>query len=457
VSAEDILDSPDPELEARRAELTTAPVERLVVRMAIPTIATMLVSSIYNMTDTYFVSYLGTSATAAIGIAFPLMQIIQALGFFFGQGAGNYVSRELGAKRVDNAERMASTGFYASLIGGAVFAVIGLLVMEPLALLLGSTPTILPHAKDYLLYIILGTPWMTGSLVLNNLLRYQGRAVFGMVGVISGALVNIALDPLFIFVFGMGVSGAASATMISQFISFAVLLGACTRKGSMRVSIRKFSPSRRAFREMFKGGIPSLCRQSIGSIAAVTMNQFARNYGDAALAALSIVQRVTMFSYSALIGFGQGFQPVCGFNFGAGRLDRVKRAFWFSVKVSTIFLSVFGAAIFLFSPQIIAVFRADDAEVINIGSLSLRLQALVHPLFGWAVLNNMMLQTTGKAFRSSLLSIARQGLFLLPALLIFAPLLGLLGIQISQPVADVGSFLLAVPMYFSAKRDYEKT
>jgi putative MATE family efflux protein len=424
--------------------------------MATPTIMTMLVTSIYSITDTYFVGSLGTSATAAIGIAFPLMVIIQALGFFFGQGSGNYISRELGAMRVDNAVRMASTGFFASLIGGTAFAGICMFAIEPLALLLGSTPTILPHAIEYLRFNILGTPWMTGSLVLNNLLRYQGSAFFGMVGVVIGALINIALDPLFIFVFKMGVSGAALATMISQFISFLILLIACTGKSNLHISLKNFSPSARAFREMMSGGLPSLCRQGIGSVAGILINQFARGYGDAAIAAISIVQRVTMFSYSALIGFGQGFQPVCGFNFGAGRIDRMKRAFWFCVKVSAVFLTVLGVLIFLFSSQIVAIFRADDPEVIRIGSLALRLQALVYPLFGWAVLNNMMLQTTGKAFRSSVLSIARQGLFLLPALLIFVPLFGLLGLQISQPVADVGSFILAVPMYVSAKRDYDR-
>ena len=446
----------DQSFSAKREAMTTAPVEKLVLRMAIPTISTMMITSAYSMTDTYFISTLGTSATAAVGIAFPLMAVIQAFGFFFGQGSGNYISRELGANRMDNAARMATTGFFSSLAAGAVLAVIWLIFLEPLALLLGSTPTILPYAVDYLRFTILGTPFMIGSLVLNNLLRYQGSAFYGMVGMTCGAIMNILLDPLFIFALGMGVSGASLATLFSQMFGCAILLAGSTKKDNIRIRPKLFSPSGKAYYEMLRGGLPSLCRQGISSVAAVVLNQFARGYGDAAIAAISIVQRVTMMSYSALIGFGQGFQPVCGFNFGAGRYDRVKRAFWFCIKVSAVFLVLFGVVLFVFATPIITIFRADDAEVIRIGSLSLKLQAIAYPLFGWVIFNNMMMQTTGKPVHASILSLSRQGLFLLPALFISVPLLGLLGIQISQPIADAGSFILAIPLYNNVRKGFNE-
>ncbi|MDR3121659.1 MAG: MATE family efflux transporter, partial [Clostridiales bacterium] len=370
-------------MDEKREMMTTAPVERLVCRMAVPTIITMLISALYNMADTYFVGSIGTSATAAVGIAFPLMAVIQAFGFFFGQGAGNYISRELGALNFERAAKMASTAFFSALIAGAALAAAGFFAVRPLALALGSTDTILPYALDYLRFIVIGAPWMAASLVLNNLLRFQGSAFYGMLGMTSGAVLNVGLDPLLIFVFGMGVGGAALATMISQFVSCAILLVGCTRKGNVRILPKNFSPSPAAYREMFRGGFPSLCRQGIGSIAAIATNQFARGYGDAAIAAFSIVQRVTMFAYSALIGFGQGFQPVCGFNYGAGRYDRVKRAFWFCVKVATVFLTLLGLVMFLAAPHIVTAFRRDDVEVIGLGTLSLRLQTLAFPLFGW--------------------------------------------------------------------------
>jgi putative MATE family efflux protein len=435
--------------------MTSAPVEKLVLRLAAPTITTMLISALYNMADTYFVGSLGTSATAAVGIAFPLMAIIQAFGFFFGQGSGNYISRELGALHFDNAKRMVSTGFISALFAGAILTIVGLTTLEPLALLLGSTPTIFPYAVDYLRYICIGIPFMTGSLVLNNLLRFQGSAFYGMLGISSGAILNIGLDPLFIFVFGMGVGGAALATIISQFTGCAILLIGCSRKGNLRINPKEFSPSLKTYAEMFRGGFPSLCRQGISSVAIVILNQFARIHGDAAIAAISIVQRVTMFSYSALIGFGQGFQPVCGFNYGAKRYDRLKRAFWFCVRVSTVILTLLGIVMFIFSTQIIAVFRADDPAVIGIGSLTLRLQAAVFPLFAWVVLNNMMMQTSRKAVRASVLSLARQGIFLLPALFILSPAAGLFGLQLCQPVADICSFLLAIPLHRSVIREFQ--
>ncbi|MDR1509710.1 MAG: MATE family efflux transporter [Synergistaceae bacterium] len=428
-------------------KMTTAPVERLVLKLAVPTVTIMLISALYNMADTFFVGSLGTSATAGVGISFPLMAIIQAIGFFFGHGSGNYVSRQLGAQKFENASKMAATGFVLSFALGICIGAAGLAFSDDMAIFLGATVTILPHARSYLFYILLASPWMTASLMLNNLLRFQGSAFYGMIGMVSGALINVVLDPIFIYVLGMGVAGAASATMISQFIGFCLLLAGCYRGSNIRIRLRDFTPKFALLREIVRGGIPSLFRQTLASVATIYVNKLAGAYGDAAIAAMSIVMRIVMFSNSALLGLGQGFQPVCGFNYGARLYDRVKKAFWFCVKLSTAGLCLSTAAAWLFAPEIIAIFRGDDEDVIRIGTLALRLQFTTSTLMGWVIMNNMMLQTIGKSFSASLLALARQGLFLLPCLFALTRVLGLTGIQVSQPLADVATFALSIPLH----------
>lgn len=435
--------------------MTTEPVEKLVVRMAIPTIIMMMISAMYNMADTYFVGSLGTTATGAVGVSFSFMALIQAFGFFFGHGAGNFISRQLGARKYDSASRMAVTGFVSALGAGALIAAVGLVFIEPLALALGSTPTILPEAIAYLRYILLGAPWMAASLTLNNLLRFQGSAFYGMIGMTSGAVLNVALDPIFIFVLGLGVAGASLATMISQFVGFCLLLVGCTRGGNIAISMRNLSLQLRDYREIVRGGLPSLCRQGLASIAVVTLNRMAGMYGDAAIAAMSVVQRVYWMAGSALIGWGQGFQPVCGFNYGAGLFDRVKRAFSFCVKSSTLVLMVLAALGIIFAHDVVALFR-DDPEVIEIGGRALRFQCMVMPLTGWVIMNNMMLQTIGKAGPATLLALARQGLFLMPLLILLTPRLGVLGIQLAQPGADFLTFLMSLVLGVRVLRDMGK-
>jgi putative MATE family efflux protein len=430
--------------DAKFAMMTETPVERLVVRMAIPTIVTMMISSLYNMADTFFVGTVGTSATAAVGISFSLMAVIQAIGFLFGQGSGNYISRQMGANDYEGASAMAATALYTSLIAGGVIAVFCLIFLEPLAVMLGSTETTMDYACDYLRYILLGAPFMTASFVLNNQLRFQGSAVYGMVGITVGAVLNIALDPLLIIVFDMEVAGAALATMISQIVSSVILFIACMRNGGISIHPRSFAPKPALYYEMIRGGMPSLLRQGLMSVATLFLNRIAGNYGDAAIAAMSISARVTMFANSALLGFGQGFQPVCGFNYGAKRYDRVRGAFWFSVKVTTGVIFAFCIVIFIFATDIVGVFR-DDAEVIRIGSLALRAQSLAFPLVGWVIINNMMLQTIGKSAKASILAFARQGLFFVPFLFILTAAFGLFGLQICPPCADVATFILSVP------------
>ena len=364
----------DEKREQKFHQMTETPVSRLICRLAAPCIISMLVTAFYNMADTFFVGMLkSNSATGAIGVVFSLMAIIQAVGFFFGHGSGNFISRELGRQNFEEASNMAATGFFAAMAAGAVICILGRIFLEPLSLLLGSTPTILPYTKAYLQVILLGAPWMMASLVLNNQLRFQGSAAYAMVGISSGAVLNIGLDPLLIFVFDLGIAGAAWATIISQFVSFCLLLIGCSRGGNLHIHISRVQLKWSYYDMIIRGGLPSLARQGLASVATICLNRAIRPYGDAAIAAMGVVQRIAMFGGSAMIGFGQGFQPVCGFNYGAKLYQRVKDGFWFCVKSSTVFLLAISALGFVFAPQLIALFR-DDPEVIACGTAALRFQ-----------------------------------------------------------------------------------
>lgn len=426
--------------------MTQTPVERLVCEMAVPTIISMLITSIYNMADTYFVGKINTQATGAVGVVFSLMALIQALGFFFGHGSGNYISRKMGQQKMEEAEKMAANGFFYAIICGVLVAVVGLILVEPFARLLGATDTILPYAVDYLSIILIGAPAMTSSLVLNNQLRFQGSASYAMVGIVTGGLLNIVLDPILIFGFHLGIKGAAVATVISQFISFFLLFAGTRRGGNIRIRLSAFQPDSNSIIQIFRGGFPSLCRQGLASVATIALNQMAGGYGDAAIAGMSIVSRIAMFANSALIGFGQGFQPVCGFNYGARLYKRVRDAFWFCVKVAVVFLVIVSVLGYCFAPQIVAAFRKGDEEVIAVGVTALRLMCLVFPLNSWIVLCNMMSQSIGEAFKASLLAASRQGLFFIPLIFILPLIFGLYGVQICQTVSDICTFALAVPL-----------
>ena len=430
--------------EEKFKQMIETPVEKLIPRLAVPTIISMLVTSIYNMADTFFVSQIGTSASGAVGVMFSAMAMIQAIGFTLGMGSGNYISRSLGNRDEDIAGRAAATAFFTAGIIGILIAVFGTIFSRPLVYLLGATDTIAPFAQDYARYILIAVPFMLTSFVMNNILRAQGNAVFAMIGITAGGILNMVLDPLLIFGFHMGISGAAIATMASQMISFLILLYQCNvQKGCIRIQFSKFTPTLSMYGEILHAGLPSFCRQGLASLATVILNFAAGPYGDAAIAAMSIVSRFMMFVNSSLIGFGQGFQPVCGFNFGAKRYDRVLQSFWFCVKVAVIMLTSFGVIAFIFSNSIITVFRREDAEVIRIGTLALRLQLLTMPFQAWVIMVNMLTQCIGYGFRSSLVAMGRQGLFLIPSLLIFPRVFGILGLQISQPVADMLTFVLA--------------
>lgn len=439
------------------AYMLSEPVPRLVCQMAVPTIISMLVTSFYNMVDTFFVGKLNTQATAAVGVVFSVMAFIQAFGFFFGHGSGNFISRKLGAGEFEESNRMAAVGFFTAFFAGVIAGALGIIFLTPLAKVLGSTPTILPYTKDYLRIILIGCPLMMSSLVLNNQLRFQGSASYAMVGIVTGAVLNIVLDPLLIFVFDMEVAGAALATVVSQVVSFVILFFMSRKGGNIRIEFKNFKPSWMLYWEMFKGGIPSLCRQGLASIAQICLNRAAGTYGgdfsDAAIAALSIVGRVSMFANSALIGFGQGFQPVCGMNYGAKHYSRVREAFRFCVKYAAVFLIVVSVAGFVFAEPLVTLFRKEDGDVIRIGTLALRLQCLVFPLNAWIVMCNMMLQSIGKAAKASFVAAARQGIFFIPLIYILPAFFGLLGVQMCQTWSDVCSFLLSVPLGISVLRE----
>jgi putative MATE family efflux protein len=431
--------------EERLNKMLNTPVGILIMSLGLPSVVINVVTAIYNMADTYFVSYLGTGAIAGVGVVFPLMAMIQALGFLFGQGSGNFISRELGAGHGERASEMAATGFFSVIIVCAFLGALGVLFINPLARVLGATATILPYARSYMRFILIGSPFMAASLVLNTQLRFQGSSFYGMIGMMSGAVLNIILDPLFIFVFHLGVTGASLATAISQLAGCAVLLAGCSSRGNIGIDPRQFSPKFSNYKEVLRGGFPSLLRQCMGSFVTVVINHSAAFYGDAAIAALAIVNRVILTANAALLGFGQGFQPVCGFNYGAGRYDRVKAAFFFCVRFFILLLVLLAAALAVFAPQVIGLFRS-DAEVLEIGVRTLRLSCLSLPFLGFIILCNMALQTMGKAGEASFLALARQGLFLLPVLFVLRPLLGLLGIQLGQPISDTITFIFSVPL-----------
>lgn len=437
--------------------LVNQPVEKVIVQMAIPTIISMMISSIYNMADTYFVSQLGTSASGAVGIIFSAMAIIQAISFTIGMGSGNFMARCLGAGQQEKGEQIASTAFFTGLITGTIIGGICLFHVEDIVMLLGSTETIKPYAVEYARYIFLATPFMMCSFIMNNLLRLQGLAIYAMVGITLGGVLNMMLDPIFIFGLGMGTSGAAIATGLSQLISFTVLLCQCNlRKECISIRLRNFKPSLSLYGQVINGGMPSLGRQGMASLATIVLNTTARPYGDAAIAAMAIVNRFIYMINSAVIGFGQGFQPVCGFSFGAKKYDRVKKAFWFCVKSSTAVLLVISVVLFLFSGNIIGLFRKDDIEVINIGTTALRLQILTMPLNGYLTMGNMFSQSIGYGVRATILSLSRQGLFLIPILVIGEHFFGLIGIQMAQPLADICTFIISTLIILGILKEFTK-
>ena len=440
------------EKSERYIYMTQTPVNKLILKLSVPTIISMLITGIYNSADTYFVGKISTEATAAVGIVFSVMAIIQAIGFMCGQGSGNYLARMLGANDTKQANEVASTGFALSLIIGGAIAVIGVCLVEPISGLLGASEATLDDTKNYMRIILFGAPFMTGQFVINNQLRFQGSAVYAMFGLLAGAIANIVLDPIYIFVMDLGVSGAALATVSGQAISFIVLLIGSRKGENIHVSFKNVKINGHYILQIINGGVPSLFRQGLAALATILLNKIAGEYGsDAAVAGMSIATRVLMLVSSALIGFGQGYQPVCSFNYGANLKKRVREGYFFCLKYGTIFLCIVAAGCFVFAPQIVSCFR-DDQAVIDIGAKALRFQSVSLPLMSGIVMTNMMLQSIGAGVKASISSSARNGIFFIPLLFLFSWLFGLTGVESAQAAADVCAMILAVPFAASELR-----
>ena len=429
-------------------KMTETPIPKLILSLAAPTILSMLITSIYNLADTFFVGQISTSASGAVGIVSSLMAIIQALGFMLGHGSGSIISRSLGSQNTDAATRFASTSFFTALVFGGIITAAGLLTLPDFMILLGSTETILPHACAYARPILLAAPLMISSLVMNNILRYEGKASFAMIGLVTGGLLNIALDPLFIFGLGMGTAGAGLATALSQTISFCILLSMFLRGKTVsqfRITAVTHSPAE--FGTILMTGMPSFGRQGLNSIGGMLLNIAARGYGDAAVAGMSIVSRIFMFIISVAIGTGQGFQPVAGFNYGAQKYRRVRQACLFTMAASFCFLSVILTVCWFNAETLIRLFR-DDPEVTAVALPAFRYQCFAMLLQPVIVAGNMLFQSIGKSGRATFLACCRQGVFFIPLILTLPRAFGLLGVEICQPIADVLTFFVTVPFLF---------
>lgn len=435
--------------------LTQGPVRHVVIKMSVPTIISMMVTSLYNIADTYFVGQLNTQSTAAVGVVFSIMFFIQACGFFFGHGSGNYISRELGARRRNNAVKMASNGFFYSFLMGTAILVGGLIFLQPLSLLLGSTPTILPYTEQYMGIVLLGAPFLTSSLTLNNQLRFQGNANYAMYGIVAGAILNISLDPLFIFTFNLGIRGAALATIIGQFSSFLILFFMTRHRKNIGIHIKNFAPSWHSIKEIFFGGSPSLMRQGLACVATMSLNIAAGAYGDSTIAAMSIVNRISMLVLAAVIGLCQGFQPICGFCYGAGLYSRLREAFRFTLKLGTIFLLCVTVVGWLVSSSLIGLFR-NDPEVIAIGVVAFRWQLCTYALCPFIIGSNMLAQTCRKPVRANILAASRQGLFFIPLIFTLPMFFGLLGVEMCQAVSDVLSFAVTIPIMIYTFKEFAR-
>ncbi len=462
--------------EQQHRKMTQTPIPRLVVRLGIPTTISMLITSVYNMADTFFVSQLGTAASGAVGVVFSLMAVFQAVGFTLGMGAGSLLSRKLGEKDKEAADRYASSAFYLSLSFGAVIALLGSALIRPLMQLLGATDTILPYAVGYGRYIIFGAPVICASFVLNNILRAEGKAALAMVGLCTGGVLNLALDPLLIFKAGLGTSGAAIATLISQCVSFTLLLSMFLfRRSNVSLHPKHVARALRPYTQIVRCGMPSFCRQGLASISTVLLNRQAVRYGliegaarfsdaaaaqafgDAAVASMSIVSKVFMFMLCIALGVGQGFMPVAGYNYGAKQYDRVRSAYRFTVFLSLGLMSVLSSAVFACSPQIVAQFRRDDPTVIEVGALAMRLQCVAMPLQTLIVPTNMIHQALGRSWESTLLSACRQGIFFIPLILLLPQVVGLLGVQATQSAADMLTFAVSIPFAIRFFKHLPKT
>lgn len=425
-------------------KMTEQPIRKLLVQLSVPTIISMMVTNIYSIVDTAFVGTLGTSQSGATGIVFGFMAIIQAVAFMCGQGAGSIMSRKLGEKNREEATMYSSTGFFLSFGLGVIMGIGTFVFMTPLLRILGSTDTIMPYAKTYVSYIAVAAPFFTSSLTMNNLLRYEGKAKLGTVGMMTGAFLNIALDALLISGFHMGIEGAGIATASAQFVSFCILLYMfVSGKTQTRIGISYLTGGMQVIWNVIATGFPSLLRQGLNSIATMLLNRCAGIYGDAAVAAMSCVSRIAFFSMAVAIGIGQGFQPISSFNLGAGKKQRVRKAFWTALWGEELVLFVLAVPMMIYAAPLVQSLR-DDVEVIGIGVRALRLMCASQLFIPLTMMVEMGFQSMGEKALASFCSSLRSGLLFIPSLLILVNLRGLEGVQEAQPLSMVLSFVVGI-------------
>ena len=442
--------------ELHYKKMTETPVATLILRLGIPTTISMLITSIYNMADTYFVGTLGESAQAATGVLFTLQTMIQGIAFMLGQGSGSFISRELADKNVDNASTYISSGFFIGALFGLAFLLIGFPFLVPIARILGSTETILPHAMDYGMWVLIGCPFVICSMILNNALRFEGKAFYAMFGITTGGLLNILGDWLLVKQLGMGVYGAGLATAVSQFISFSILLYMFRKMAQSRISIRFISKNIRLYFSIFRVGLPSLIRQSLTAVTSGILNNLTKAFGDAAIAAMSVVSRYAMFLMCVGLGMGQGFQPVASFNYRARKFDRVKKGLVFLMLFALVVIGGASAVSIFLAPEIIQIFQKVP-EVVAVGTPALKRYAFGMIFMSFSVPVNMLYQSIQKPTISSILSMIRSGAVTIPILLIGVPLLGLPVIQTAQPIADVIAGCISIPFILDfLRKDHNK-
>lgn len=418
----------------------------LLVKTSIPTIIGMLVMVIYNLTDTFFVGILNNkSMTAAIGIVFSFMGFIQAIGFWFGYGSGNIMSKKIGENEEKEAEIISSIGILFAIVIGILIAVLSWFFILPLSRFIGgnASENLLNFTVEYLKVIIISIPFGLYSITLYNQLRLCGNVKDAMIGLLVGMAVNMLLDPVLMFGFKLGFIGAGYATLIGQLTGCIVLTNLSEKNGNIAVDLKKVKLNKERVYHILAGGMPNFSRQSITSIALILLNVVAAKYGDSVIAALTISSRIVALAYMIMIGWGQGFQPICAMNYGAKQYDRVKKAFKISVIVGTVFLIVSAILLYVFSEPLIKA-MSNDNEVILVGSEILRMQCITLPLLGYFAISSMLMQNIGQYFWASIISISRQGIFYIPLIYILSNMFGEFGIYLLQPVADVLSFVLAV-------------
>ncbi len=428
--------------ELHYRKMTQTPVSKLILQLGMPTMVSMLITSIYNMADTYFVGTLGESAQAATGVLFALQSVIQGISFMLGHGSGSLVAKALAKKDTEEASSYISTAFYTGGILGCVILVLGMLFLTPLVRLLGSTETILPYARDYGMWVLIACPFMICSLILNNNLRFEGKAFYAMFGLTTGGLLNILGDYLLVPV--LGVYGAGLSTAVSQMISFVILLIMYCTKAQSRIRLSCISRRVRDYLTIMKVGLPSLIRQCLTAISGSLLNNLTKPFEDAAIAAMSVVNRYSMFVMCVGLGIGQGFQPVAAFNYEAGEKKRVRKGLLFTMGFAAVFVTCLSVLTFFCAENIMLLFQKME-QVVTIGSRALRFAAVGLLFMPLTVPINMLYQSIRKAGIASLLSTLRSGALLIPTLLIGVPLLGLTGIQIAQPVADCLTGLISIP------------